>query len=402
MNDLGVSVKDRGAIGDGTSDDTASIQRTINEVQGQGGGNVFFPVGRYKTTASLRVSTGSVGLLGLGGGCVVAPEGNFDTFVFESLSPATHIYYNRFSDLVIDEQGKTGGRLLAGEHNAQFISERIVAYGGWSGMTFNNFNNVTLFHLRLTDYRGGPSAYYVRLTGGIAGVGRSDVAFIMRGVFGGSRSLGMRGLDIDGFVHTVNGWACHFINIGGEGLHARNTVGATNVPSFITMDDFECDYPELECVRLDVGVRMFFNNSQLNGSRSRSGIYIADGVKSCTFTGGFVSGSREAGIAIAGQDVAVTGMNFLFNSSDEFGGSRGVFPGILLGGTSRGSVVTGCRSGDAAHSDYQRYGCQVDTGADDFVVVGNNFRNNVKEGVINGAGSSRRKLISHNIEPKID
>jgi hypothetical protein len=223
------------------------------------------------------------------------------------------------------------------------------------------------------------------------------VAFIMRGVFGGSMSPGMRGLDIDGFVHTVNGWACHFVNIGGEGLHARNTVGAANVPSFITMDDFECDYPQLECARLDAGVRMFFSNSQLNGSRSRSGIYVGGGVKSCTFTGGFVSGCQQAGVAIAGQDVAITGMNFLFNSSDEFGGSRGVYPGILVGGTSRGVVVTGCRSGDTEHADYQRYGCQIDTGADDFVVAGNNLRNNRNPGVINGAGTGPTKLIVNNI-----
>ena len=136
---------------------------------------------------------------------------------------------------------------------------------------------------------------------------------------------------------------------------------------------------------------------QLHGSRTRAGIYISDGVKTTTLAGGFVSGSHQAGLAIAGQDVTVTGMQFLSNSSDEFGGARGTCPGVIVGFSSRGVSVTGCRSGEAATADYQSYGCQVDTGADDFVITGNNFRNNVNPGVNNGAGTGPTKLIANNI-----
>jgi len=386
-----------GARANGTSDDTVAIQKAVNAAQAAGGGIVAFPAGRYKTTATVRISSNGVALVGVGGGSVLAPVGNFDTLVYQSFTPATHIYYNRLSDIVIDENGKTGGRLLVGGYNAQFISERLVAYGGWSGMSFDNFNNVTLFQTRITDYRGGAGAHYVRLTGGIGGVGRSDVCSLTRVVFGGALSLGMRGIDVDGFVHTVNGSSVHCVNIGGEALHTRNTVGAPEVPSFITMDDFESDFAQLEAVRLDLGARIFFTNSQIHGSRTRAGIYVAGGVKSCSFTGGFVSGSQQAGIAIAGRDVTVTGMNFLLNSSNQFGGALGVYPGILVGGSSRGTVVTGCRSGSADNPAFQSWGCQVDTGADDFVVTGNNLRNNVNSGVINGAGTGPTRLVANNI-----
>jgi hypothetical protein len=395
--DLAIDVKDHGARGDGIANDTAAIQNAIHYAQSRGGGRVFFPVGRYRTTSPLRVSAGNVELCGSGGGSVIVPQGNIDTLVFASTVPGTYLYNDRLMDLTVDETAKTGGRLLVGNHLAQFISERVTAYGGWSGMAFDNFNNVSLIHPRLTDYRGGAGTAYVRLTGGANGIGRSDVAYLMRAVFGGAMSPGMRGLDIDGFVHTINGWACHFVNIGGEGLHMRNTIGAAQGPAFLTMDDFECDYPLLECVRLDVGLRVAFNNMQVNGARTRAGIFVGNLVKTCSFTGGFVSGSQQAGIAIAGRDVAVTGMNFLFNSSDEFGGARGVYPGILVGGTSRGVVISGCRSGDADSWNFQRNGLQIDTGADEFVVTGNNFRNNVNPGVLNGAGTGTAKLVTNNI-----
>jgi hypothetical protein len=50
-----VSVKDFGAKGDGTTDDTAAIQAAINAVDL---GTVFFPKGNYKTTAKLSTAYG--------------------------------------------------------------------------------------------------------------------------------------------------------------------------------------------------------------------------------------------------------------------------------------------------------------------------------------------------------
>jgi hypothetical protein len=57
-----VSVKDFGAIGNGTTDDTAAIQLAINYAQ-LGNVSVFFPPGNYKVTASLNV-TAAVAFIG--------------------------------------------------------------------------------------------------------------------------------------------------------------------------------------------------------------------------------------------------------------------------------------------------------------------------------------------------
>ena len=58
-----VSVKDFGAVGDGTTDDTAAIQAAIDAVQTAGGGTVYVPKGQYKTTDVIRI-TGKVNLIG--------------------------------------------------------------------------------------------------------------------------------------------------------------------------------------------------------------------------------------------------------------------------------------------------------------------------------------------------
>lgn len=53
-----------GAVGNGTTDDTASIQSAINAAVTAGGGIVYFPPGTYKCAGTLTVSSGKIILLG--------------------------------------------------------------------------------------------------------------------------------------------------------------------------------------------------------------------------------------------------------------------------------------------------------------------------------------------------
>ncbi|WP_223836747.1 glycosyl hydrolase family 28-related protein [Paenibacillus oceani] len=53
-----VNVKDFGAAGDGTNDDTAAIQSAIEACAGEGGGIVFLPPGIYNVTGTLQLHTG--------------------------------------------------------------------------------------------------------------------------------------------------------------------------------------------------------------------------------------------------------------------------------------------------------------------------------------------------------
>lgn len=62
--DLTVSVKDWGAVGNGTADDTTAIQNAIDSLTS--GGTVFFPEGTYKITSQLTISNWFTRLAGCG------------------------------------------------------------------------------------------------------------------------------------------------------------------------------------------------------------------------------------------------------------------------------------------------------------------------------------------------
>jgi Pectate lyase superfamily protein len=59
-----VSVKDFGAVGDGSADDTAAINKAISAISSIGG-TVYFPAGTYKTTSTITIPN-AVSFLGAG------------------------------------------------------------------------------------------------------------------------------------------------------------------------------------------------------------------------------------------------------------------------------------------------------------------------------------------------
>lgn len=71
------NVKAYGAIGNGSTDDTASIQRAINAALSAGGGIVYFPAGRYVLKGTLTNSRADlISLVGSGMGTKLLVNGN--------------------------------------------------------------------------------------------------------------------------------------------------------------------------------------------------------------------------------------------------------------------------------------------------------------------------------------
>lgn len=77
------NVKDFGAIGDGSHDDTNNIQAAITSASNRG--IIFFPKGSYKTTAPITIPSGS-SLIFRGEGDGSNITGNFNGFLFDNLS----------------------------------------------------------------------------------------------------------------------------------------------------------------------------------------------------------------------------------------------------------------------------------------------------------------------------
>lgn len=75
IGEIQISVKDRGALGDGINDDTLAIQAAITEIAAAGGGNVFVPPGTYLTSAAITLSA-NVSLRGAGPGASIIKLNN--------------------------------------------------------------------------------------------------------------------------------------------------------------------------------------------------------------------------------------------------------------------------------------------------------------------------------------
>ena len=58
-----VNVLDFGAVGDGVADDTVAIQAAIDSITK---GEVYFPAGTYKVTATIDITKNGIHLLGSG------------------------------------------------------------------------------------------------------------------------------------------------------------------------------------------------------------------------------------------------------------------------------------------------------------------------------------------------
>lgn len=124
-----VNVKDYGAVGNGTTDDTTAIQAAIDN-----GGSIFIPVGTYKITTALTISDSNLVISGYGATLhMVGNTGDFEQYECNAIvfngSTATQ------KNIVIE------GLKFTGENRWGGISSIVTdLVNGWDGGVFGNVN----------------------------------------------------------------------------------------------------------------------------------------------------------------------------------------------------------------------------------------------------------------------
>jgi hypothetical protein len=128
------NVKDYGALGNGSQDDTTFIQAAINAAlaTNQGTATVYFPAGTYKITAAL-VCTSATGSAG-GYGVILRGDGHRATRIFKNSSFGVAVTFNgnggpagnntQFGgmiDITIDGNATTGGLMQTNSAQQMFF-----------------------------------------------------------------------------------------------------------------------------------------------------------------------------------------------------------------------------------------------------------------------------------------
>lgn len=149
LSQTAVIVTDYGAQGDGETDDTASIQAAINAVR-DGGGVVYFPVGRYIIGSYLHFYSSQIlffepgATLLLGSGC---------DNILRSYSDGTTSGYDGVHDTIVcgatfDGQNLNQTSTLVGTCHSQNVTFKNCTFmgsvGGWHLLEINSSYNCSV------------------------------------------------------------------------------------------------------------------------------------------------------------------------------------------------------------------------------------------------------------------
>ena len=334
-----VSVKNFGAVGDGTTDDTAAIQAAITHAGTLAyGANVFFPDGEYKVTSTLTISGNSVSLTGASRDSVqiIRSTAYGEIFAFSKGTSTVLDGVGIFNMRLIDNgTNNATGTAIRVENVSRFELNNIIIFGGTNGVIFKGAANVVVNNLTMymQNASGSPTGRYgIQITntaiGSAAVVFGSNMQFSNVSIYGGDQvSATYSNLDDCIRVECVDGLWLNNVYAGGAAI-ADLHIYRTNA-SYTCGDIFSTNMMLDICrgngLLIDgtqyVTKSIFQGDISCNGAgvASKDGVYISGPVDSILFTGS-VLGWKGNGIYIAASggtgctNVTISGMNIVANT----------------------------------------------------------------------------------------
>lgn len=297
------NVKDYGAVGDGTANDTAAIQAALDAASTAGGGTVFLPRGVYKLAGKIKLGD-NVALEGVGAQSVLKPE---------------------FTSVI----------------------NRVI----WNDWTAGN-TNITLRNFKLDRSYGAPNVQHGILLNGVDGLLVDGVVFTGIAAINGAGALNVSGILDTGITHLVSRNVrvvnCQFNDTGNYGVQVGYVDGCviSNNTAYNASREVFATEPEEDCIASNVVIsnNTVFGSTVMNGTST--GLIIATEntgglVQGCTIQGNTLTqpvggNTGNYGITVSGGDgIAVTG-----NTIRGVDGS-GIVLGITGFNVTNGAVVQG-------------------------------------------------------------
>lgn len=320
-------VRDHGATGNGTTDDSTAIQQAVLAAENAGGGIVWLPQGRYRLANEIRLNKNNVTLLGSGRN--------------------TLLYRTTAQDGVITIGHASDNNECVGNAVVDLAIDRAVAPDG--------------------DFDGKPSW-------GVA-VRRAQQT-TLRGLH-----IHNAGYGIVAGVRGASGISCQWTSISGCWFRGRNSplLGNSVFPG-ACLWFWECADQRVHdvfCEPSNIGIMMTENSngitisdsSVLNGAEFQYGI-VGNGTGFCRMIESCVlENARQQQVYIAGSSWSTTIANSWIGAGDGASARKGV---LIERGT-HDITVTGTRIGDQRSSAIASYGDRVS-------ITGNTFMNNTGNG----------------------
>lgn len=374
-------------------DDTAAIKAAIADASANlagnnanPGGDVRLPCGIFNITTALRVTAGRVGLTGSGECTTLQPFGGLNIAEFEGVNPTTFIFGNWFSNLYVPAYNQYAGLSLFVRYAGTFTNDRVFYDHPYNGQEFTDVNDMRLKNIRHQTVWGYPSTSLNIQSG--AGASEYACCFDISDWYvnnlatdptmnGGRR--GSTGVRIDGNVATILARALAVSNIEGNGMTISNAIAnPTNPPSFLSFYDFSSEFSSSRGVSMDAGQEIFFTNPILHGAmHGNHNMVIGSPVKEVKVLGGRIGNAGGHGIETQGNDVNISGASIINNSAPNSGGTTATSYGIVVGGSSRRTTISGNFIGSQFGVGWvQLRPVWTDPTSDQIAIVGNVFNGN--------------------------
>lgn len=386
-----VSVKDFGAVGDGSTDDTSAIQATINAVGAAGGGTVYFPAGTYKISSKLTVANNGVYLVGAGRrGTTLSPTAmSTDHILFDTVSNGglSHL-------AIIPSGAQTGSTASVRVLNCnRVVLDSFLIFGNCQtgvvcdGGAIQFLTTISNFQIDSCAFSGiqvGNGANFAQDTTIFEGVvANCSVGILLThcsGVYATSIDVlscinnGIASFPATGHIvsacfftavladTTTNGNGFAFFNNGGK-ISDINLVNCWGSSCFL--DGLVCG---TNCDGILISSSRFINNR-------RNGIYLQGGTN-YTITGNQIGMNSMSGSG-AYHGIAIASNISHFTIENNFSGG----PLGKIG---------------AISPNLQGYGILINSGASNlYNIIGNDLTGNVSGGISNGSSSTGRHIYGN-------
>jgi hypothetical protein len=351
-----------------TDDASAAIAAANNWVAANGGGDLLFNAVRYQIDTPLVLTTvEDVTWRGQGLSAsntlrttLYLNTGASDALVLGDAA-TSRFNFSMIGFRIAHQAGMTGWSLrLLNLQQSRF--EQIRVAGGANGIRIENANMLVFEQVQMAAQTGSYGFYLI----GDGASGIDVVTFEQCAVSQTAGTETVTAWTLDGDVATVLFYDCRAIRVA-RGLWTQNTTAnPTAKVLFVYTYGFEVDYPNVSCIRLDVGEHFNFYGSYLHGSGTANNVLIEDPVREAHFFGGKVTSAYLRGIWIKGQKISLTNVAFAANGQS----AANTVDGIYVDTTAADVRILGGRSNHGGGPNTQRYGIFVAAGATDVSLIG--------------------------------